>query len=193
MPVGARTMPAASIVLRSTSSSSLRSNADPGRSVCMSLLMRPQRPRRCAARARVRHSVTGAADGPESRGFVAHDARRPHRAPLSSSARCSPPCTPPPRTRPAWARRAGRSTARSARGSVVGEARDDAGPNALTAPECPSADLEKHARYRGTAWECSPSIPVSPGLGMAGSVGPMGSWSHGGARGLSSLLPAELH
>jgi hypothetical protein len=25
--------------------------------------------------------VTGAADGPESRGFVAHDARRPHRAP----------------------------------------------------------------------------------------------------------------
>jgi hypothetical protein len=52
-------------------------------------------------------AATGAADRPESRGFVAHDARRPHRAPLGSSARRTPPHTPPPQTRSAWVRRAG--------------------------------------------------------------------------------------
>jgi hypothetical protein len=104
----ATSMPAASIVLRSTSSSSLWSNPDPDKSVSMSLLMQPSVPRRCAARARFRHSRhRRRRQARVPRANLRHDARRPHRAPPSSSARCSPPRTPPPRTRSAWARRAG--------------------------------------------------------------------------------------
>ena len=76
-------MPAASIVLRSTSSSSLRSNPDAGRSVSMSLLMRPSVPRRCAARARFRRSRHRRRDRPESRGL-----RGARRAAATTKRRC---------------------------------------------------------------------------------------------------------